>query len=112
VAVGDVIEVVLRISTEDLYDYLAFEDWRPAGCEPVQLQSGDRWFGSHWANVELRDDRVIFFVPHLERGEHVFRYRLRAEVPGTFRALPASGFAMYAPEICARSDEGSLRIRQ
>jgi uncharacterized protein YfaS (alpha-2-macroglobulin family) len=109
-AAGDVLEVVLRVAADSAYDYLAFEDPKPAGCEHVQLQSGTLWFGSTWANVELRDDRVLLFVPYLERGEHVFRYRLRAEVPGTFRALPATGFAMYAPEIRAGSDEGMVRV--
>jgi uncharacterized protein YfaS (alpha-2-macroglobulin family) len=107
---GDIVEVVLGISTDNAYDYLAFEDPKPAGCEPVQLQSGARWLGRRWVTVELRDDRVLVFVPYLERGEHVFRYRLRAEVPGTFHVLPATGFAMYAPEIRASSDEGSLRV--
>jgi uncharacterized protein YfaS (alpha-2-macroglobulin family) len=109
-APGDVVEVVLGVSTDNAYDYLAFEDPKPAGCEPVQLQSGARWLGRQWVTVELRDDRVLVFVPYLERGEHVFRYRLRAEVPGTFQVLPAAGFAMYAPEIRASSDEGSLRV--
>ena len=63
-----------------------------------------------WDHQELRDDRVLLFVPYLERGEHVLRYRLRAEAPGTFRALPATGFAMYAPEIRAGSDEGMVRV--
>jgi uncharacterized protein YfaS (alpha-2-macroglobulin family) len=111
-AAGDVVEVVLRIATENGYDYRAFEDPKPAGCEPVQLQSRSAWLRGHWVNVELRDDRGLLFVPYLGRGEHVLRYRLRAEVSGTFHALPATGFAMYAPEIHAGSDEKSLQVRE
>ena len=54
-----------------------------------------------------RNSRPVYY---LGRGEHVYRYRLRAETPGRFRALPATGFAMYAPEIRATSDEGVLAI--
>ena len=63
----------------------------------MELQSGGIWLDWSWANLELRDQQVMFFVPYLSRGKHVLRYRLRAETPGTFRVLPASGFAMYAP---------------
>ena len=112
VAVGDIVEVVLTINADNDYDYLAFADPKPAGCEPVELQSGGVWLDGSWANVELRDQRVIFFVPSLRRGQHVLRYRLRAETPGTFRVLPASGFAMYAPQIRASSAGGRLVVRE
>jgi hypothetical protein len=83
---------------------------KPAGCEPVQLRSGSTWGDSLWANVELRDDRVAFFANHLGKGTHVLHYRLRAETPGRFHAIPARGFAMYAPEVHAQSDEARLRV--
>jgi uncharacterized protein YfaS (alpha-2-macroglobulin family) len=62
------------------------------------------------AYVELRDDRVCFFVRRLARGEHSVAYRLRAEIPGTFSALPARASAMYAPELKGNSDEIKVRI--
>ncbi|UCD91477.1 MAG: hypothetical protein JSW04_10705, partial [Desulfobacterales bacterium] len=37
-------------------------------------------------------------------------YRLRAEIPGRFSALPAQGYAMYAPELRGNSDEIKLKI--
>jgi uncharacterized protein YfaS (alpha-2-macroglobulin family) len=109
-AVGDVLETVLTVKADHSYEYLAFEDMKPAGCEPTQLQSGEAWFGSQWTTLELRDDRVLFFVQHLNAGEHQFRYGLRAEAPGRFLALPANGFAMYNPEIRANSDGKRIRI--
>lgn len=111
VASGDQIEVVLNITSRNIYDFLAFEDPKPAGCEPVELRSGGRWAGGLCANLELRDERVVFFIGLLEQGQHVLRYRLRAETPGTFHALPTTGFAMYAPEVRAISDEMRLGIR-
>ncbi len=88
---GDQIEVVLKITSKNVYDYLVFEDMKPAGCEPVELRSGGRWAGGLCANLELRDEKVVFFIGLLEQGEHVLRYKMRAETPGTFHALPRAG---------------------
>ena len=62
------------------------------------------------AYMELRDDRVCFFVRALARGKHSVTYRLRAEIPGKFSALPARASAMYAPELKGNSDEIKLQI--
>jgi uncharacterized protein YfaS (alpha-2-macroglobulin family) len=112
VASGDKIEVVLKLTAKNTYDYLAFEDMKPAGCEPVELRSGGRWAGGLCANLELRDEKVVFFIGLLEQGQHILRYKLRAETPGQFHALPTKGFAMYAPEVKAISDEMRLRIKE
>jgi len=108
---GDQIEVVLKIHSKNTYDYLAFEDMKPAGCEPVDLRSGGKFAGGLCPNVELRDEKVVFFIGLLEQGDHILRYKLRAETPGIFHALPTSGFAMYAPEVRAISDEMRLKIK-
>lgn len=107
---GDKIEVVLKITAKNTYDYLAFEDMKPAGCEPVEVRSGARWAGGVCSHVEFRDEKVVFFIGLLEQGEHVLRYKLRAETPGKFHALPTTGFAMYAPEVRAISDEMRLGV--
>jgi uncharacterized protein YfaS (alpha-2-macroglobulin family) len=60
--------------------------------------------------MELRDDRVSLFVARLARGRHSVSYRLRAEIPGRFSALPTRASAMYAPELKANSNELKLRI--
>ena len=43
-------------------------------------------------------------------GQAVPAYRLRAEIPGRFSALPARVGAMYAPELRGNSDELRIRI--
>ena len=101
----------MTISAEEDLEYLAFEDPKPAGCEPIRLRSGYEWGDGLCSNIELRDSKVVFFVRWLRTGEHVLRYKLRAEVPGKFSAMPSQGFAMYTPEIHARSDEMQLLIR-
>ncbi|QGJ68906.1 Alpha-2-macroglobulin [Planctomycetales bacterium 10988] len=106
---GDLVEVELVIESKNDYEYLLFEDMKAAGFEPVQVRSG-YVYESLRAYVEFRDDRVSFFVKNLARGKHSVSYRLRAEIPGTFHALPTKGEGMYAPELVANSDEIILAI--
>jgi uncharacterized protein YfaS (alpha-2-macroglobulin family) len=107
---GDLIEVELTIESKNDYEYLLFEDMKPAGCEPVEVRSG--YNGNDLgAYVEFRDERVAFFVRQLARGTHSVSYRLRAEIPGAFSALPAKGSAMYAPELKANSDEMKITVQ-
>ena len=106
---GDLVEVELEIDSKNDYEYLMFEDFKAAGFEPVDLQSGYNG-NSLGAYMELRDNRVTFFIRWLARGKHSVSYRLRAEVPGQFSALPAQATAMYAPELKGNSDENKLKI--
>jgi len=106
---GDLIEVELLIESKNDYEYLVFEDMKAAGFEPVKVRSG--YTGNEiGAYVEFRDQKVAFFVRRLARGIHSVSYRLRAEIPGRFSALPAKGYAMYAPELKANSDEIKLIV--
>lgn len=104
---GDLILVELMLESKNDYTFLAFEDPKPAGMEAVALKSGVT-YGEAVANMELRDERVVFFLRSLTRGKLKLSYRLRAEIPGAFHAMPTRGFAMYAPELKTNSDE--LRI--
>ena len=55
--------------------------------------------------------RVSSFLAAGNRGKHSVAYRVRAEVPGKFSALPTKASAMYAPELRANSDEMKLTIK-
>jgi hypothetical protein len=82
---------------------------KAAGCEPFDVRSGYGGKGLP-AYIELRDNRVALFLRQLARGKHSIAYKMRAEIPGTFSALPTRAAAMYAPELKANSDEIKLRI--
>jgi uncharacterized protein YfaS (alpha-2-macroglobulin family) len=107
---GDLVEVELEIESKNDYEYLIFEDMKAAGFEADDVQSGHYSEGGLSAYRELRDNRVSFFVRWLARGKHSISYRLRAEIPGKFSALPAHAYAMYAPELKGNSDEIKLQI--
>ena len=132
---GERLEVVLRIEAKNNYEYLVFEDLKPAGLEAVALRSGgpvyarqlkssavsgtaspgeqslsgtdqNRLTGrTRWVHRVLRDRKVAFFIDKLPEGFWELRYELRAETPGEFHALPLLGYAMYVPEIRTNSDE-------
>jgi uncharacterized protein YfaS (alpha-2-macroglobulin family) len=108
---GDLVEVELTIDSSNDYEYLVFEDMKAAGLEPVDIRSGYAWGDGLSSNVELRDEKVALFVDRLPQGTRVLRYRMRAEIPGKFHALPTNGYAMYAPEVRAISDEARINVR-
>ena len=112
VASGERIDVVVTVESKNDYDYLLFEDLKPAGFEAVELQSGQPLWATNvktktnvWVYQELRDRKVAMFIDHLEQGVWELSYALRAETPGSFHALPLLGQAMYVPEIRANGDE-------
>lgn len=106
---GDLVEIELEIESKNDYEYIVFEDMKAAGFEPVEVRSGYNREGMH-AYVEYRDERVVFFCRSLARGKHSVKYRVRAEIPGKFNALPTKISAMYAPELRGNSDEIRLNI--
>lgn len=111
VASGDMLEVELQLEAKNDYDYVLFEDLKPAGCEPVEVRSGSKEGTGLWSNMELRDQKVAFFLSRLPQGKRTLTYRLRAESPGQFHVLPTNGYAMYAPDVRAISAETTLGVR-
>jgi uncharacterized protein YfaS (alpha-2-macroglobulin family) len=107
---GDLVEIELEIDSKNDYEYILFEDMKAAGFEPVDTRSGYT-SNDMRAYMELRDERVCFFVGALARGKHSVSYRMRAEIPGKFSALPTRASAMYAPELRANSEEIKLNIK-
>jgi uncharacterized protein YfaS (alpha-2-macroglobulin family) len=106
---GELVEIELEIASKNDYEYIVFEDMKPAGFEPVEVRSG--YTGNAMgAYVEFRDNRVAMFVQRLARGNHSMSYRMRAEIPGKFSALPTKAWGMYAPELKANSDEIKLQV--
>jgi len=106
---GDLLQVELAVNSGRDLEYIVVEDMKPAGCETIDVTSG---YISSWNAVyrELRDDRVVFLMHSLSKGEQMFTYRLRAEIPGRFSALPVQCYGMYSPDLRANSDEHKFVI--
>ena len=132
---GERAEVILTIEAKNNYEYLVFEDLKPAGLEAVQVRSGeplyakelradaldkmksDRQLSSNgltgrtrWVYQELRDRKVALFIDKLPEGVWEIHCELRAEVPGQFHALPVVGHAMYVPEIRCNGAEQRIKV--
>ncbi|WP_197528931.1 alpha-2-macroglobulin family protein [Aeoliella mucimassa] len=106
---GDLVEIELTVESKNDYEYILLEDLKAAGFEPMEVRSG--YNGNELgAYMELRDDRISLFVQRLMRGTHSVSYRMRAETPGVFSALPTKASAMYAPELKANSNEIKVRV--
>ncbi|HET8798022.1 MAG TPA: hypothetical protein VFO89_10055, partial [Thermoanaerobaculia bacterium] len=115
---NDRIEVRVTVEAKNDYSYLVFEDLKPAGFEAVELQSGASLYATgvgtsrtQWVYRELRDRKVALFIDHLPQGLWEIRYTLRAEVPGTYHALPLLGQAMYVPDVRANGDEVRVEVK-
>ncbi|TWT63287.1 alpha-2-macroglobulin family protein [Rubinisphaera italica] len=108
---GDLLEIELGIDSKNDYEYVILEDFKAAGTEPVDIRSG-YIDGGNGAYAEFRDEKVAFFIRALQRGTSSMKYRLRAEIPGSFSALPTFSYAMYAPELKANSDEFKITIEE
>jgi alpha-2-macroglobulin len=125
---GDRVEVKLTIEAKNDLEYLVFEDLKPAGCEAVQIQSGEEMSAikikadklqqdnkeeatgtTVSVHQELRDRKVAFFISKLKDGVYTLTYDLRAEAPGHYHALPTLAHAMYVPEI--RGNSGEIRMK-
>ncbi len=108
---GDRIEVELVLESKNDYEYLIFSDAKAAGFEALDALSGYIAPGGGFsAYMEPRDQTVDFFIRALPRGTHTLRYQLRAEAPGSYKALPAEASAMYAPELRGNSEDIRLIV--
>lgn len=110
IASGSMVEVELLVTSKNDYEYLIVEDQKAASLEPIELQSGYSWNAGLGVYREFRDQKVSFFLRVLPQGTHSIRYRLRAEAPGHFTALPTVAQAMYAPELVGNSSDFDLLV--
>jgi hypothetical protein len=109
-AAGDQIEVQLSIRAKHAAEYVHLRDPRPAGFEPQSLTSGYSWTLGLPVYEETRDSGTNFFFERLPVGEYTLKYRLRANLAGTFKASPAQLQSMYAPEFAAYSAGNLLQV--
>ncbi|WP_172683361.1 alpha-2-macroglobulin family protein [Verrucomicrobium spinosum] len=109
---GDLLEVELITESKNDYEYLMLEDFKPAGCEAVDLQSGYFWSQGLNTYREFRDEKVTHYLERLPRGKQSLTYRLRAEIPGKFSALPSVIEGMYAPELKGNAEERSVVVEE
>ena len=118
----DKVFVKLTVTGSANYEYAMVEDPKPAGFEiedkPESIpESGGkmkslRYMPYNYAQREIRDDRMVFFITHFNKGTNTFTYTMRAETPGEFHTMPAKATLMYIPEIGGISNEMIFNIEE
>jgi uncharacterized protein YfaS (alpha-2-macroglobulin family) len=130
---GDLVLADLVIVTPSPRDFVVVDDPLPAGFEAVdshlattssrldvgqpgespcaeceddegrdELAAGHTFF-EDFTQRELRDDRVLFFIDHMQAGMYHYRYLARATTLGKF-VLPSTRVEeMYTPETFGRN---------
>jgi len=109
---GDVVEVTLTLRSDRPQTYLLVEDPLPAGCEASDRGRIDTWeWHDWWADRIVRDEKVCFAIRNLDPGAHRLTYRMSAQVPGRYTALPPEAYDMYNPAIRADGVADSATVR-
>lgn len=103
IVVGDFVRVEFKIKAAKERKYLLLEDFKLAGCEPVEKTSGRKVCRGHCAHVELRADRTAIFFDAVGTDEHEVSYDIEAVLPGRFTAVPAKIETMYEAKCYATS---------
>lgn len=110
---GDIIKVVLKVTSGKEREFVLLEDPVPSNCrvtERDEIFEDEQW-GWWWARTVVMDDRVAFFARTLEKGEKEFSYIMRAESGGKSNALPTRVGNMYDPDDYASNGESGLEVR-
>jgi uncharacterized protein YfaS (alpha-2-macroglobulin family) len=114
VSSGDEIEVVIAVTADRDYEWLMLDCPMPSGFEAVREYWGRPGWGrwSYWySSKEFRDEKVSMAMTSLGAGTRQASYVMRAEAPGRVRALPATVFNMYHPQIGGNSGEFRLTVK-
>lgn len=121
---GEMVRVILRVTSNSERSYVVVDDALPAGLEALNtaLATTDsdlvweaqddvesRWWGS-FNYTQIKDDRVLLFADYLDSGTHTYVYVARATTPGTFRHPSVQAEMMYRPEINGRTATGTLVV--
>jgi len=122
-AFGDEIYVTIDVTPNADYDYVMVEDPIPAGCEVIKEDQYYNIVGENrvtddyycdwcwwYADRDIRDEKVTFFITRLDQGASSLSYILRAEKPGKYRAMPTQASLMYFPEVNGHGVEQNFNI--
>ncbi len=109
---GDVIEVTIGLTADRELEYLMVEDPIPAGCEVPDQGRVPIWEWHYWwADRVVRDELVAYAITHLPSGTKTLKYKLIAQIPGKYSAMPTQVYNMYDPRVRAAGTVASITIK-
>ena len=115
--VGDLVQVVIQVSSPDARDgvsNVAIVDALPGGVEienPRLATSAqpDATNAGQADHVEFLDDRAVLFTK-VGAGPQVFRYSVRVTTPGRFEWPPIQASSMYDPAFASVHGGGHVVV--
>ena len=137
--IGQLILVDLLLESAVARDRLVVDDPLPAGFEPVEfafdttsqaLSLAEQTTATSNANAvpetgpyghiqslaglhrEMKDDRVTYFIPHIQPGIYHFRYLARATSTGSFVMPPTRAACMYDSEVFGQTKASRFEVTQ
>ncbi|MEN3185303.1 MAG: MG2 domain-containing protein [Atribacterota bacterium] len=113
---GEILEVLLQVATAQPLENVVIVDPLPGGLEVEnpRLATSVSYEGEEESSplhLEIRDDRLILFIPNLH-GTFEYRYTVRAITAGRFAIPQVKAECMYNPAISALGEEGSVVVRR
>ena len=90
---------------------VVIEEPAPAGCRITEL-AGDQFenWTNWWDYTDVRDDKLVFFIQNLARGEHEIDYHLEAQTPGRYDVAPTTVSSMVDPSLYATGNASRIWI--
>ncbi len=119
-AIGDAVQVRLRLVARDSLRYVVIEDYFPAGAEAINpelalspqlgtMPVGERvdpresgWGWWYFDHVEFRDEKAVIYASHLPPGVYEFVYTIRPSIAGEFQVIPPLAKQLYFAEVYGR----------
>lgn len=118
-AIGDTVQVRLRIVAPNTLRYVVIEDFFPSGAEAINpnlatsaqlgtIPRGDRidarrgWGWWYFDHVQFYDEKAVIYANYLPRGVYEFVYTIRPTSAGEFNVIPPIAQEMYFPEVYGR----------
>jgi len=116
---GELVKVLLRVRSGQVLENVVIVDLIPGGLEIENPRLSTSYtspqdlpaFQPSSLHVEMRDDRLILFVPFLDH-EFEYQYTARAVTAGEFALPQIKAECMYNPAISSLQGEGKLVVKR
>ncbi len=122
---GSELLVKVKVYPKDAQnEYFMLDEPIPAGCEfikedwayPIENENSyngrTKGLWNWWySDVDIRDNRIVFFASSMVQQGYEFSYLLRAQIPGTYNVMPSKGMLMYYPDYNGSGENYLMKIK-
>lgn len=117
---GEKYWIVIKVKTPKDRLYVAVDDPLPAGFEIINtafktndnVSTGNTYNWYYGFNhKEIYYDRFLLFADYLPKGEHEYRYLVKANFTGEFHMPQTKASEMYTPEVFGTTSGDIIKIR-